>query len=316
MNTEDINEKRIRSIFRMLVAMSKGNFSYKIKRTGCNDNLEALIMCFNMTVEQLRETLQHYSYINPHDSYRHLVQMSFVLDHQYRIRWFNAPVANILGYEEKTFHQKPFKDLLSAESLETWEAAKDKLSPWQQYAVQLVFSTRQQFLVPAFCTISRLRDSEGNPSGILVTSTETVLQEDLLDRTSLKNVGTPHHNPDTFHGKPDIHLLQKVYDHILHNPEKPLPSLRQLAHDFGTNEYKLKQGFKQVFQKTIFQFHHGERLQKARLLVEHSGIPLTVVAKMAGFKDYPNFSKAFKKKFGHSPKQLQKELLQKKPKKK
>ena len=104
MNTEDINEKRIRSIFRMLVALSRGNFSYKIKRTGCNDYLEALIMWFNMTVEELREILKHYSYINPRDSYRYLVQMSFVLDNQYRIRRFNAPVPDLLGYEEKTFN--------------------------------------------------------------------------------------------------------------------------------------------------------------------------------------------------------------------
>ena len=142
-----------------------------------------------------------------------------------------------------------------------------------------------------------------------------MLQEDLRDHTSLESTGTAHDKPAAFHGEPDIHLLQKVYDHILHNLEKPLPSLKQLAHDFGTNEYKLKRGFKQVFKKTIFQFHHGERLRKARLLVEHSGIPLPVIAKMSGFKDYPNFSKAFKKKFGHSPKQLQKQLLQKGPKK-
>ncbi|UGU15403.1 helix-turn-helix domain-containing protein [Sinomicrobium kalidii] len=309
---EDIDQKRIRSIFRMLVAMSRGNFSYKIKRTGCHDSLEALIMGVNMTVEEMRETFSHYSYINPHDSYRHLVQMSFVLDHRYHIRKFNAPVPDILRYEAKAFGNTPFKDLLSEESQKVWEVVKDKLSRLQQYAVQLVFATRQQFLVPAFCTISRLNDTDGKQSGILITSTETVLQEDLLDNT-LEDTTGKYSRPVPFQGDPDIQLLQKVYDHILNNLEKPLPSAKELARDFGTNEYKLKKEFKQVFHKTIFQFQYSERFKKARLLVEHSGISLTKVAKMTGFKDYPNFSRAFKKKFGYSPKQWKKHFFNKGP---
>ncbi|SFW19573.1 AraC-type DNA-binding protein [Sinomicrobium oceani] len=318
MKPEDINEKRMQDLYHMLIAISRGNFSCKIARTGCNDQLETLIMWFNMAAEELRETLGHYSYIHPRDSYRYLVQLCFVLDHRYRIRAYNTPVTDLLGYEENALHGRLFKELLAAESLQVWKTAKARIKQDDPYTTPLVFTAGRQFLVPAFCTFSELRDTRGHPSGILVTSTETVLQTDLpnrqegiYDRDTIKNAQTPFRTTAVPYGTPDIHLLQEVYDYILGNLGEPLPTLRQLAHNFGTNEYKLKQEFKQVFQKTIFQCYHQERLRKARLLVEHSGMELPDIARKCGFRDYPNFSRAFKKKFGHSPKQLQKKRLPK-----
>jgi transcriptional regulator GlxA family with amidase domain len=45
-------------------------------------------------------------------------------------------------------------------------------------------------------------------------------------------------------------------------------------------------------------------LKRVRLLIEQTNIPLKQIAYMNGFNNYPNFSKAFKKKYGHSPNDL------------
>ncbi|PKP29054.1 MAG: hypothetical protein CVU01_01940 [Bacteroidetes bacterium HGW-Bacteroidetes-18] len=106
----------------------------------------------------------------------------------------------------------------------------------------------------------------------------------------------------------DVQLMQKVYDYILDNLDKPLPTLKELSRIFGTNEYKLKYGFKYLFKTSIYQFYNIKRLKKAHLLIQQTTIQLKEIALMFGFTTYPNFSKAFKKLFGYSPNDIKRKL--------
>jgi AraC-like DNA-binding protein len=101
--------------------------------------------------------------------------------------------------------------------------------------------------------------------------------------------------------KADALLIQKLYDYILAHLEEPLPSLKVLSSKFGTNEHKLKDGFRHFFKTSIYQFYNEERLKRAYFMIEHTGIPLKNISVMNGFNNYPNFSKSFKKQFGFSP---------------
>ena len=101
--------------------------------------------------------------------------------------------------------------------------------------------------------------------------------------------------------KADALLIQKLYDYILSHLEEPLPSLKVLSSEFGTNEHKLKDGFRHFFKTSIYQFYNDERLKRAYFMIEHTTIPLKNISVMNGFNDYPNFSKSFKKRFGFSP---------------
>ena len=100
--------------------------------------------------------------------------------------------------------------------------------------------------------------------------------------------------------KPAV-LIQKVQDYILNHLEEALPSTKELAQMFGTNDFTLKQSFRDLFETSIYQFYNEERLKKARLLIEKTAIPLGNIALLAGFNNYSNFFKAFKKKFNQSP---------------
>jgi AraC-like DNA-binding protein len=104
--------------------------------------------------------------------------------------------------------------------------------------------------------------------------------------------------------KADALLIQKLYDYILAHLEEPLPSLKVLSSKFGTNEHKLKDGFRHFFKTSIYQFYNQERLKRAFFMIEHTGIPLKNISVMNGFNNYPNFSKSFKKQFGFSPNEL------------
>ena len=86
------------------------------------------------------------------------------------------------------------------------------------------------------------------------------------------------------------------------------PSLKVLANRAGTNEFKLKKGFKQVFGQTVYGLLHEVRLREARRLIEQDGMGIHETAKWVGYKSASHFSGIFKRRFGILPKQLQKQV--------
>lgn len=107
----------------------------------------------------------------------------------------------------------------------------------------------------------------------------------------------------------DAALLQKVYEYIIEHLDEPLPSTKELSKMCGTNEFKLKDSFRHFFKTSIYQFYNDERLKKAHQLIQQTSIPLKEIAFISGFNDYTNFYKAFKKKYGYSPSDLNRNII-------
>jgi transcriptional regulator GlxA family with amidase domain len=76
---------------------------------------------------------------------------------------------------------------------------------------------------------------------------------------------------------------------------------QELALRVGTNEFKLKHGFKQLFNVTPFQFVTNIRVEKAKSLLEFTDYPIKKIAVDVGFRQSANFTKRFKKSIGCSP---------------
>lgn len=92
-------------------------------------------------------------------------------------------------------------------------------------------------------------------------------------------------------------------DYLLKNIEVP-PSLAELSHIAGINEFKLKKGFRETFNQSVFQYLSNHRLETAKIhLLEGSKSP-TELAFELGYSSLQHFSSAFKKKFGMPPKQV------------
>jgi AraC-like DNA-binding protein len=94
-----------------------------------------------------------------------------------------------------------------------------------------------------------------------------------------------------------LHAARKILMQRASNP----PSLLELARQVGLNDYKLKQGFLQVFGTTVFGYLHDYRLERSQQLLASSEMSVTEVAHAVGYASLPSFSKAFRKKFDNSP---------------
>lgn len=105
----------------------------------------------------------------------------------------------------------------------------------------------------------------------------------------------------------DAELIQKVLDYIKNHLEEPLPSTKELSKMFGTNEFTLKDTFRNSVKTSIYQFYNEERLKKAHFLIKETTIPLKEIALICGFNDYPNFYKAFKKRYNYTPGDIKRE---------
>ena len=97
----------------------------------------------------------------------------------------------------------------------------------------------------------------------------------------------------------DIDSIHHAKDLLLANADQPL-SLQELARQVGINEFKLKNGFKELYQTTVFGYLSDVKLHKAKQqLLE--GVPIKSVAEALGYSSVQHFSNAFRKKFGVSP---------------
>ncbi|MGS2764162.1 helix-turn-helix domain-containing protein [Sinomicrobium sp. M5D2P9] len=295
----------------MLLEVARGNFSYRIERSEHNDELEALVVLANMMTEELEGSIHHRYYINLHESYKHIAQMTFVLDLNFNIQNFNSMVSEILLFSPEELQGKLITDFLTEESKPVWEELLDIISEEEHYnhTVELCFKAKQFFIVPVICSVSNLTYSD-NRAVVLVTAIETILQS--AERIhELHRLINNQDNPDKNNlrillTEADISKIAKAKDYITIHLKDINFSLKDLAHTLGTNEFKLKYGFKQLYGTTIFRFVQDERLRKASLLVQYSKLPFKTIAEMSGFKTAPHFSRVFKEKYGCTPSTLRK----------
>ena len=82
------------------------------------------------------------------------------------------------------------------------------------------------------------------------------------------------------------------------------PSLTEIATAVGLNEYKLKRGFKETFQTTVFGYLTAQRLLLAKRYLLDTDKTAAEIAFDLGYATPQHFNNAFKKHFGHTPDSL------------
>jgi len=101
----------------------------------------------------------------------------------------------------------------------------------------------------------------------------------------------------------DQDLVYLARDILYKNFQNP-PTVEELAKQVGTNSFKLKKLFHQLLQTTPYALLLSIRMEKSYVMLESSGKQVAVVADAVGYAHASNFSTAFIKYFGISPKQL------------
>ncbi|WP_187262702.1 helix-turn-helix transcriptional regulator [Pontibacter beigongshangensis] len=101
----------------------------------------------------------------------------------------------------------------------------------------------------------------------------------------------------------DVEKMQQAKAIVLANLEAPL-TLKDLAHQVGTNEYNLKKHFKEIFGTTVYGYLHQHKMEQSRELLLQGESKIAEVARLMGYKHATHFTSAFKKHFGFPPNKL------------
>lgn len=303
----------MQEIQQMLLEMAGGNFFYRLETSERNDNVEALAIVLNMLAEEIQESFYHQGYVSSKGTTEHLVQMCFLLDGDGIVQMANQKACTILSKLYGNIVRKPFSDLLTDASKTDWVQKWRTLCKKSFYdmAIPLNFLTNDNLVIPNRCHITSIKSEEDGSHNVLITVIHTT-----TGRTFGKERNRTAINPDS-NGKnsqkkvtrpkvklsyEDIRKIREGQEMILNNLQMDLPNLKDLAHQLGTNEFKLKYGFKELYGTTVFKYLVQERLRKAKTLVQYTQLNFKSIAKMVGFKSVPHFSRAFSEQYGYSPK--------------
>lgn len=105
---------------------------------------------------------------------------------------------------------------------------------------------------------------------------------------------------DHYLGPRDVQRVERVRE-ALENQYLDPPTIAQLARDAGVNEAKLMHIFKQHIGETIFNFTQRLKMERAKALLETSDISVTEIAFEVGYEYSSNFTTAFRRHFGVTP---------------
>ncbi|WP_127142153.1 helix-turn-helix domain-containing protein [Flagellimonas marinaquae] len=304
-NNDDFRVKRIK---KMLLEMAKGNFFYTLEPSDKNDNIASLVVMLNMVSEEIRAAFIHQGFANAHTTPQCIIQLSLILDDRGQIELVTNGTCSLLSYLPKDLIGKPITEFMTEKSRKRWtrKLSKHLKRERSETVLFLEFMTNDGLILAKDCQLSVYQALDGSGQKILLNtvffSKGEPFETGLPKKTLKVTKGTKEHKV-TLTPK-DIQIIRGVHDAIINNLDKDLPSLKELAHQEGTNEYKLKYGFKQVYGTTIFRFLIQERLRMARTLILHSTHTIKQIVQMTGFKSKTHFSRAFKDKYGRSPSEL------------
>jgi AraC-like DNA-binding protein len=97
--------------------------------------------------------------------------------------------------------------------------------------------------------------------------------------------------------KEKIIAVRDLINEKLHCP----PNLSEIARAVGLNEYKLKRGFKETFNNTVFGYLTEQRLQLAWQYLRDTQKTAAEISMELGYATPQHFNNAFRKKFGTTP---------------
>jgi AraC-like DNA-binding protein len=109
----------------------------------------------------------------------------------------------------------------------------------------------------------------------------------------------------TSRDKEKLFEAKEILDNNLSSP----PTLMELCRMVGLNDFKLKKGFKMLFNTTVYGYVLDKKLEFAKQMLATTEETISNVAFLSGYSTTANFTNAFKKKFGFSPSSMRKNKL-------
>lgn len=110
--------------------------------------------------------------------------------------------------------------------------------------------------------------------------------------------------PPTSLLKSELKTVRQIARKIINNPSEEY-SLESLSRQAGLSQYKLQEGFKLLYTRTVTEYIRHTRLEAARDYIRNSDMNISQIVYSIGFSSRSYFSKIFKKKYGLSPSEFQ-----------
>jgi AraC family transcriptional regulator, transcriptional activator of the genes for pyochelin and ferripyochelin receptors len=129
------------------------------------------------------------------------------------------------------------------------------------------------------------------------------LESKVLELIALFFAQTSRHKPSKKISRSDLDGIYEARDILIRNIENP-PTVLELARLTGLNETKLRQGFKQEFNTTIYDYLRKIRMQEAKILMLEKELNVSEAGVAVGYSNISHFARAFKQEFGLNPSEL------------
>lgn len=132
----------------------------------------------------------------------------------------------------------------------------------------------------------------GRLAELVAYAMEAMLQQDKLVTTALTRMR-------------DLDIARAARERLDRDYRRP-PNFRDLAHDIGTSQNKLKAVFKQAFGLTMADYCLERRVREAQQLLMEAKLTVAQVAERVGYEHQSSFTAAFRGHVGMSPREYRK----------
>ena len=278
----------------VITKIANRSFSIKVPRSDKNDQVEAVILTLQLTLEHFKMELNRTLYIHPEDFVNSYTLKRFTLDKQLRVDRSNEAAQPLLKGTGKDILYRPFKELLHNDSYKEWEKIKNKLPlpPNESLGLHLKFPDSNGQALDAYCSLDHSEFIDGY---CLTCHVITSVPGDEINGKR-KNRGSFKKLTDR-----EYVIVTELELFISESLNGALPKNSELAEMFGTNESKLVKIFKKVFGLTPYYYHRKLRLEQAKYMLENNIGSVKTISKIMGYADVSHFSLDYKKQFGHPP---------------
>jgi len=284
----EFNRANLRGLHRMLFEIAKGNLAFQIKRTKNNDELEALLVVFNLTAQRLNRNRNQFLWFNRHNEVVLIRIASFLLNKNLEVIdyiWEGELFDQLT--ESRNIKEEDFEKLLLKKSLPKWKNSIRQLSKGKQNFVhlQLQYEFYELLKLSLPSVIIKVLCEDG---------VKFIVNSSLLDIEKDNSFNLRENATMNKLSIWDQQLLQNIEEYIMDHLKEQLKPIYEIASLYHTNEHKIKTGFKKIFDQTPHQFHKEQRIEQCKVLIINTDLTLKEIAQKMGFKSYPNFSQNFK----------------------
>ena len=102
--------------------------------------------------------------------------------------------------------------------------------------------------------------------------------------------------------------IKEIRNMLLEHLTNP-PTIKEISEKYSISEYLLKDGFKKLYNNTVYGFVLDKKLEIAKARLEEGEMKVKEIAFEIGYENPSHFISAFKKKYGITPKQFTKTLM-------